>query len=71
MQVLFVGRVQVPELYGEEERCRAHRLLCEKFIPTKMSLFDAAYRSGGARTYIYRIDIDRIAAKQKHYDRKP
>lgn len=111
VQILFVGRVQVPELYTEEqlqemaadesrardlarhvftteyessivtgtihrveepeEHYHAHRVLCERFTPSKMHLFEAAYRSGGPRTLIYRIDIESVTAKRKHYDHTP
>lgn len=58
------------EVIDEEEKKRALRLICEKFTPNKMSLFASAYKAGGSKTRIYRIEITDITAKRKKYDAK-
>ena len=106
--VTFVGKVNVPELYSNEElvemenapnrggemtshifttefessivfgkvslveeesqKLEALRILCEKYTPSKMALFDIAAQSGMKATNIYRVSIDSITAKRKKFD---
>lgn len=43
-------------------------MICRKYTPDKMALFDMAVTSGMKLTNIYRIAIERITAKRKKYD---
>ena len=52
----------------EKESIDAMRLICEKYTPSKMHLFDLALRSGMKRTAIYRIETYKITAKRKKFD---
>lgn len=44
------------------------KLICEKYIPTKMDYFDLAIKAGLKRTNVYKIEIEEIKAKRKKYD---
>ena len=56
---------QVIRVADHEECVHALRLICEKYTPEKMDLFDKAVESGMPHTAIYRIKIDMITAKRK------
>ncbi|NLJ97750.1 MAG: pyridoxamine 5'-phosphate oxidase family protein [Tissierellia bacterium] len=60
------GKVKLVE--DEEEKIKAMKLICEKYIPTKMDYFPMAIKSGLKRANIYRIEIEEITAKRKKYD---
>ncbi len=60
-----IVRGHVVRVVNVEEQIYALRLICEKYTPTKMSLFDAAIQSGLPHTAIYRVPIETITAKQK------
>lgn len=51
-----------------EQKRRALQLICQKYTPDKMDLFDMAAKSSMNHTNIYRITIDEITAKRKKYD---
>ena len=55
-------------LTGEEEEIEAHRVICEKFTPSKMDYFDVAVKAGLHRTNVYAVEIEEITAKRKKYD---
>lgn len=63
---IVYGKVE-PVTSGEEKR-RALEVICRKYAPDKMALFDAAAASGMKLTNIYSIAIERITAKRKKYD---
>lgn len=62
VRVVFVGDVQVADLYTEEELGEMVR------NPEKMAYFAYAADIGVSYTKIFRIDIESIAAKRKQYD---
>lgn len=62
------GKVEIVE--DEEERIKAMRLICEKYIPKKMKYFDMAIKAGLKRTNIYRIRMEEIKSKRKRYDKQ-
>lgn len=62
------GKVEIVE--DEEEKIKAMRLICEKYIPTKMMYFDMAIKAGLKRTNIYRIRMEEIKSKRKRYDKQ-
>lgn len=59
---------KVYKVADEEECIDAMRLICEKYTPSKMFLFDLALHSGMSRTTVYRIEVDNITAKRKKFD---
>ena len=59
---------KVYKVTDEKERIDAMRLICEKYTPSKMPLFDLAIRSGMSRTVVYRIETQQITAKRKKFD---
>lgn len=52
----------------DAEKREALRIICEKYTPSKMDLFDMAIQSGMGHTNIYAISIDEITAKRKKFD---
>ena len=58
----------VHKVEEESERINAMRLICKKYTPSKMHLFDLAIISGMERTAIYRIEIKSITGKRKQFD---
>ena len=52
----------------ENEKQEALRLICEKYTPDKMFLFDTAIASGMKLTNVYRISIENITAKTDGID---
>lgn len=63
---IVFGKVEL--VPTDEEKRRGLEVICRKFTPDKMSLFDTAVNSGMKLTNIYRITIDRITAKRKKYN---
>lgn len=59
---------KVESVTADEEKRRALEVICRKYVPDKMALFDMAVGSGMKLTNIYRITIERITAKRKKYD---
>lgn len=53
----------------DTEKREALRILCEKYTPDKMFLFDAAVESGMQYTNVYRVVIETLTAKRKKFDR--
>ena len=106
--VVFVGEVQVPDLYSKDEmqelsrdkknasivvsrifttefesavvkgkiskiedkseKIQVLRLVCEKYTPDKMVLFDIGSEAGVDKVNIYAIKIEEITAKRKKFD---
>ncbi len=60
------GPIRLVKDKNEEEE--AHRVICEKFTPTKMDYFEIALKAGLHRTNIYAIEIEEITGKRKKYD---
>ena len=60
------GKVKLVE--DEKEKIKAMKLICEKYIPTKMDYFDLAIKAGLKRTNVYKIEIEEVKAKRKKYD---
>lgn len=58
----------IREVTNEKERINAMRLICEKYTPSKMPLFDLAINAGMSRTAIYRIEMASITGKRKKFD---
>lgn len=52
------------EVSDEEERIRAMRLLCSRYVPGDMADFDSYMQKNGARAAVWKISIDRITGKQ-------
>lgn len=61
------GKVNLLE--EEKAKIEAMRLICEKYTPTKMKVFEAAVNTSIAATAIYCIEIDELTSKRK-YDAK-
>ncbi|WP_298652839.1 pyridoxamine 5'-phosphate oxidase family protein [uncultured Proteiniphilum sp.] len=59
---------KVESVTTEEGKRRALEVICRKYAPDKMALFDMAAASGMKLTNIYRIAIEQITAKRKKYD---
>lgn len=59
---------KVLSIQNVNEKREALRMICEKYTPDKMMLFDAAIQSGMDRTHIYRVFIDTVTAKRKKFD---
>lgn len=59
----------VRRVVDEAEFKEGLRVVSEKFVPTKMPYFEAAYEAGKPITYVYAIDMDEITAKRKKYDK--
>ncbi len=55
-------------IQDEDEKIKAIRLICEKYIPTKMDYFDLAIKVGLNKADLYKIEIEEITAKRKKYD---
>lgn len=108
VNVVFVGEVQVPDLYSKDEmqelskdkknakivvstiyttefesaivkgkiskikdrneKIQVLRLICEKYTPDKMILFDIGSEAGVDKVNIYAIGIEEITAKRKKFD---
>lgn len=62
---IVVGKVRLVE--DEEERVRGLRLICQKYIPTKMAYFSMAVKAGLKGTNVYSIEVEEITAKRKKY----
>lgn len=60
------GKISRVETDGEKQH--ALRLICQKYTPSKMDLFDLAVQSGMRHTLIYKIAIDELTAKRKKFD---
>ncbi|MDO5649033.1 MAG: pyridoxamine 5'-phosphate oxidase family protein [Gallicola sp.] len=60
------GPIRLVEDEREEEE--GHRVICEKFTPSKMDYFEIALKAGLHRTNIYAIDIEEVTGKRKKYD---
>lgn len=52
------------------EKVLALRLLCEKYTPNNMKVFDDAIKEAIGFTCVIRIDIRKITGKRKKYDEK-
>ncbi len=63
---IVYGRIE--PVTCDEGKYRALEVICLKYTPDKMALFDMAATSGMKHTNIYSIAIDRITAKRKKYD---
>lgn len=59
----------VHKVTSEPQQIEAMRLICEKYTPSKMKLFDLAIRSGLSRTAVYCVKMQQITAKRKKFDR--
>ena len=108
VNIVFVGQVQVPNLYSKEEledlskdkknantlvsrvfttqfesaivkgkiakiedkdkKIKVLKMICEKYTPDKMILFDIGAESGVDKVLIYGIKIEEISAKRKKFD---
>lgn len=60
---MFEG--ECTEVTEDREKVRALRLLCEKYTPDNMSVFDDAVAASLARTGVYRIKILSASGKAK------
>lgn len=56
------------EVTDEAMRSQVLTRLCEKYCPGKENLIAPAIRSGGPRTRIYGMHLERVTAKRKWYD---
>ena len=63
---IVYGKVEL--ISSDEEKLRGLEVICRKFTPDRMALFDIATASGMKHANIYRIAIDRITAKRKKFD---
>ena len=63
---IVTGKIAIEE--SDEGKRRALRAICEKFVPGKMSYFEAAAEGALSITSIYRVDIEEITAKRKKFD---
>lgn len=108
VNVVFVGEVQVPNLYSKEEleelikdkkntnvvlstvfttefesaivkgkikkitndnkKIQALGLICNKYTPDKMDLFDMGVEPGVDSVLIYEIEMEEVTAKRKKFD---
>lgn len=59
---------EVEPVTTDEGKRRALEVICRKYTPDKMALFEMAVTSGMKLTNIYRIAIEQITAKRKKYD---
>lgn len=59
---------KVEPVTTDEGKHRALEVICLKYTPDKMALFDIAAGSGMKAVNIYKIAIGRITAKRKKYD---
>ncbi len=63
---IVIGTVSLID--ADSEKREALRMICEKYTPDKMFLFDAAIKSGMKLTNVYSIAIETITAKRKKFD---
>lgn len=63
-------RGRVEEVTGLEEKDRALRLVCEKYVPDKEQFIARALELSRSRVRVYRVDIKDIKAKRKKFDDK-
>ena len=63
------GRAE--QVFDEEEKIRALRLICERFLPRHMDAFDESVRRSLHRTAVVRITLTAPpTGKRKQYDRE-
>ena len=63
---IVLGKVELVE--NKNEAIEAMRLICQKYTPTKMHLFDLAINAGLSRTHVYKLKATSITAKRKQFD---
>lgn len=56
------------EVTGEEERVKALRALCQKYLPEHMDKADASIAASGKATGVWAIDIRHMTGKQRGAD---
>ncbi len=57
------------EVFADDEKIMALKLLCQRYAPTNMAGFDNAIKTSLSRTSIWKISIDQITGKRKKYDK--
>lgn len=62
---IIKGKVSLVE--DKEEKFTAMKLICEKYVPTKMDYFKLAFAKADL-TNLYKIEIEEVKAKRKKYD---
>jgi len=62
----IVRQISATKEFPEYES--AMRAICEKYVPDKMILFEAALEMSLERMAVYAIEIDSIKAKRKKFD---
>ena len=63
------GRAE--QVFDDEEKIRALRLICERFLPRHMDAFDESVRRSLHRTAVVRITLTAPpTGKRKQYDRE-
>lgn len=62
---IVYGKVEL--VTSDQEKRHALEVICRKYAPDKMALFDMAASSGMKHTNIYRITIEQITAKTKKF----
>jgi nitroimidazol reductase NimA-like FMN-containing flavoprotein (pyridoxamine 5'-phosphate oxidase superfamily) len=60
-----IVRGTVSRVVDEEEKVRAMKHICEKYVPSKMEYFALASADGLDKADVYRIDIQEVTAKRK------
>lgn len=63
---IVMGRVS--KIKDESDKIRILKLICQKYTPDKMLLFDIGAQSGVDKVNIYRIEIEEITGKRKKFD---
>lgn len=59
---------QVALVDNQQEAISAMKHICEKYTPSKMSLFDMAIKSSMKKTNVYKVTIHKVTAKRKKFD---
>lgn len=60
------GRIN--KIKNKDEKIKALRMICEKYTPDKMILFETGIAAGLDKVLIYGVNIEEITAKRKKFD---
>ncbi|MDY0236475.1 MAG: pyridoxamine 5'-phosphate oxidase family protein [Gudongella sp.] len=60
------GRIN--RIEDQNQKIKVLKLICEKYTPDKMELFDIGVEAGVDKVLIYGIKIEEITAKRKKFD---
>ena len=56
------------EVKGKDEKIHALNLICKKYAPSNMGMFESAIERSLFRTNVIKIEMDKISGKRKKYD---